>query len=214
MRQCLWITCVPSGFTYSAILYYVKLCLWIHEGSRLIPSSFHLTRIHVPILCCSQRRWRPFFFFWTWLLFFFLLFNYWSHVYKGAHWTWQGVRTSEEKKEWVEINLLTITVLKCACFCICVSAVVQRMHFEWRNMSCLRCMYLTGWGNQDHGFEATRNKRRSRRLHTFHLQHFLIRYFFFHSCSKENLHSWQLNFKSFTFQLRSETMHWLKLVYI
>lgn len=155
-----------------------------------------------------------FFFFWTWLLFLLLLFNYWSHMYKGAHWTWQGVRTSEEKKEWVEINLLTITVLKCACFCICVSAVVQRMHFEWRNMSCLCCMYLTGWGNQDHGFEATRNKRRSRRLHTFHLQHFLIRYFFFHSCSKENLHSWQLNFKSFTFKLRSETMHWLKLVYI
>lgn len=56
MRQCLWITYVPSGFTFPAILYYVKLCLWIHQSSLLIPSlSSHLTRIHLFFSCCLKR---------------------------------------------------------------------------------------------------------------------------------------------------------------
>lgn len=157
MRQCLWITYVPSGFTYAAILYYVKLCLRIHEGSPLIPSSFHLTRIHVVLLREMTAFFKHFFYF-----LFFLQKTFLSIIeatcVKEPTEPGREIRTSEEKKERVEINLLAITVLKRACFCICVSAVVQRRQFEWRNMSCLRCMYLTGWGNQDHVFEAARNK--------------------------------------------------------
>lgn len=112
------------------------------------------------MLCCSER-WLHFLniFF---IFYFFLQKTFLSIIeatcVKEPTEPGREIRTSEEKKERVEINLLAITVLKRACFCICVSAVVQRRQFEWRNMSCLRCMYLTGWGNQDHVFEAARNK--------------------------------------------------------
>lgn len=89
-------------------------------------------------------------------------------MYKGAHWTWQGNSDPARKsEEWVEINLLTITVLMAACFCICVSAVVQWRRF-WTEKYVMSAPYVLNRVRQSRPRLWSRQKqRRSRLLHPF-----------------------------------------------